>query len=41
MAKNRNKLSNYLKNNIKKDELIIGMGAGLISKWMAELKLTL
>ena len=41
MAKNQNELSQYLKKNLIKDELIIGMGAGLISKWMAELKLTL
>jgi len=41
MVKNRNELSNYLKKNLTKDELIIGMGAGIISKWMAELKLIL
>ena len=41
MVKNRNELSDYLKKNLIKDELVIGMGAGLISKWMAELKLIL
>ena len=41
MVKNRNELSDYLKKSLIKDELVIGMGAGIISKWMAELKLIL
>ena len=35
--KNHIELLKYLKNLVS-DELIIGMGAGLISKWMGELK---
>ena len=31
-------LLNFFKKNLIKDEVIIGMGAGLISKWMRELK---
>ena len=34
-------LSNYFKKNLISNEIIIGMGAGLISKWMRELKLSL
>ncbi len=41
IVKNRSELSNFLRKNLIKDELIIGMGAGIISKWMAELKLDL
>ena len=29
---------NILKKNLINDEIIIGMGAGIISKWMRELK---
>ena len=36
--KNHIELKKYLKKNLVSDELIIGMGAGLISKWMGELK---
>ena len=39
--KNQNELEKYFKKNLKKNELIIGMGAGLISKWMRGLKLVL
>ena len=31
-------LGQYLKKNLIKDEIIIGMGAGIISKWMNDLK---
>jgi len=31
----------YLKKNLICDEIIIGMGAGSISKWMRELKFSL
>ena len=39
--KNQIELSNYLKKNLISDEIIIGMGAGIISNWMRELKFTL
>ena len=38
IVKNHNELSLFLKKNLIKDEIIIGMGAGLISKWMMDLK---
>ena len=41
IVKNQIELSNYFKKNLISDEIIIGMGAGLISKWMRELKLNL
>jgi len=41
IAKNENELSKYLKKNLTADEIIIGMGAGTISKWMAGLKFSL
>ena len=31
-------IGNYLKKNLISNEIIIGMGAGSISKWMKELK---
>ena len=31
----------FLKNNLKANEIVIGMGAGTISKWMSELKYSL
>ena len=34
-------LSKYLKRNLTSNEIIIGMGAGLISKWIAGLKYSL
>ncbi|MDC2986917.1 UDP-N-acetylmuramate--L-alanine ligase [Candidatus Pelagibacter bacterium] len=34
-------LCNYLRKNLVSDEIIIGMGAGLISKWMANIKYSL
>ena len=34
-------LSKYFKKNLLDDEIIIGMGAGSISKWVRELKYSL
>ncbi len=41
IIKNQNELVKYLKNNLSGNEIIIGMGAGSISKWMRDLKNTL
>ncbi len=41
IVKNEIELSKYLKKNLISDEIIIGMGAGLISKWMTGLKFSL
>ena len=41
IAKSNMELSNYFKKNLINDEIIIGMGAGAISKWMLELKYSL
>ena len=38
IVKNEIELRNYLKRNLINDEIIIGMGAGSITKWMAGLK---
>ena len=38
LVNNVKEIYKYLKNNLKSDEIVIGMGAGLISKWMRELK---
>ena len=38
IVKNEIELQRYLKKNLISDEIIIGMGAGTISKWMAGLK---
>ena len=38
LVKNVVELSKYLKKNLISDEIIIGMGAGTISKWMSDLK---
>ena len=38
IVKNELDIANYLKKNLVRDEIIIGMGAGIISKWMIELK---
>ena len=38
LVKNMVELSKYLKKNLISDEIIIGMGAGTISKWMSDLK---
>jgi UDP-N-acetylmuramate--alanine ligase len=41
LVKSQKELSNYLKRNLISDEIIIGMGAGLVSQWMRELKFRL
>ena len=41
IVKNEIDLRNYLKKNLISDEIVIGMGAGAISKWMAGLKYSL
>ena len=41
IIKNEIELSQYLKRNLIKNEIVIGMGAGMISKWMAGLKTAL
>ena len=41
IVKNETELSKYFKKNLISDEIIIGMGAGVISKWMAGLKFSL
>ena len=39
--KNQIELINFFKKNLISNEIIIGMGAGLISKWITELKFSL
>ena len=41
IVKNEIELSKYFKKNLISNEIIIGMGAGVISKWMAGLKSSL
>ena len=41
IVKNTIELTKYFKKNLISNEIIIGMGAGSISKWMAELKSSL
>jgi len=41
IVKNEIELSKYLSKNLISDEIIIGMGAGFISKWMTGLKISL
>ena len=41
IVNNEIELSKYFKKNLTCNEIIIGMGAGAISKWMAGLKNTL
>ena len=41
IVKNEIELSKYLKKNLISNEIIIGMGAGAISKWMTSLKSSL
>jgi UDP-N-acetylmuramate--alanine ligase len=41
LAKNEVELSKYFKKNLISDEIIIGMGAGALSKWMNGLKFSL
>ena len=38
IIKNFEEIKKYFKKNLTSDEIIIGMGAGLISKYMRELK---
>ena len=41
IVKNEMELCKYLKKNLVSNEIIIGMGAGIISKWMTRLKYTI
>ena len=41
IVKNELELSKYFKKNLISNEIIIGMGAGIISKWMTRLKFSL
>ena len=41
MVKDQKELSIFLKKNLISNEIIIGMGAGTISKWMRDLKYSL
>ena len=41
VVKDEIELGNYFKKNLVSNEIIIGMGAGKISKWMEELKFSL
>ena len=41
IVKNEIELRNYLKKNLINNEIVIGMGAGIISKWMNGLKFLL
>ena len=41
IIKNQNDLNQFIKKNLFYNEIIIGMGAGSISKWMKELKTTI
>ena len=41
LIENENDLTKYFRKNLIKDEIVIGMGAGSISKWMYNLKNTL
>ncbi len=38
VVRNKNEIARYFKKNLISDEIIIGMGAGLISQWMRELE---
>ena len=41
IVRNETELSKYFKKNLINNEIIIGMGAGVISKWMTGLKSSL
>ena len=41
IVKNEIELSNYFKKNLISNEIVIGMGAGTITNWMAGLKFSL
>ena len=38
LIKDQSELQKYLQKNLISNEIVIGMGAGTISKWMYELK---
>ena len=38
LINNQMQLGKFLKKNLIKNEIVIGMGAGIISKWMNDLK---
>ena len=38
MVNHKKDLVNFFKNNLKGNEIVIGMGAGSISSWLKELK---
>ena len=38
MVKQKQDLLNFFRNNLKGNEIVIGMGAGSISGWLKELK---
>ena len=38
VVQNKEELINYFRKNLTEEEIIIGMGAGAISKWIATLK---
>ena len=38
LINNQIQLGKFLKKNLIKNEIVIGMGAGIISKWMNDLK---
>ena len=40
-VKNEQELNKFFKKNLFNDEIVIGMGAGAISKWMTGLKYSL
>ena len=41
IVNNQKELSNFFRKNLISNEIIIGMGAGSISRWMRELKFSL
>ena len=41
IVKNEKELCNFFKKNLTSNEIIIGMGAGLISKWITGLKFSM
>ena len=41
IVRNEKELSNFLRKNLISNEIVIGMGAGLISKWISDLKFSL
>ena len=41
MVNQKQDLVNFFKNNLKGNEIVIGMGAGSISGWLKELKIFL